>query len=118
MNKKNGLEDFSLEELSLIREEISKYEDINELKESLDNMITNKDLSNDINERFNFDMFKKLNIFSPYELEVLELNKIYNIKDLIEANLSNCVGMTQELKEKFEWARTMYGYKPKSKKNR
>ena len=93
MNKKNGLEDFSLEELSLIREEISKYEDINELKESLDNMITNKDLSNDVNERFNF-------------------------KDLIEANLSNCVGMTQELKEKFEWDRTMYGYKPKSKKNR
>ena len=118
MNKKKRIEDLSLETLEAIKDELLKYKDIDSFKESINNIIINKVESNDINERFNTEMFRKLYIFTPYELEILELNGIHNIKELIEADLNNCMGMTKEIKEKFEWARKMYSYNPSSKKNR
>lgn len=118
MNKKNRLEELRLDNLRIIQEELSNYEDINVFKETIDNIITNRELSNTVNERFDTEMFKKLNIFSPYEVEVLELNGIHNIKDLIETDLNDCIGMTKELKEKFEWSRKMYRYDSNNTKNR
>ena len=109
MKEKVKLEDFSLVELKLIKDSLEKFDDLESLDTYLSIMIEKKeDDRNNLNARFDMKMFEKLNVFEPTELRVLKFNGINNLEELINCDLGNFIGLTESMKEKFEWARKFY----------
>ncbi len=65
----------------------------------------NKERKQDINYRFKLEM---INTFSLEDKEVLKKNKIKNMLDLIEVNVSSLEGIDAITKESLEWAQKFY----------
>lgn len=104
------LDKLTIKELKQLKEELNNYNSIADLKRDLQTIIVIKEIDRekDIRYRFNMDMFIKLNIFDPIELEVLKLNNINNLLDLEECDIDNLIGITQTIKDKILWVLKMY----------
>ncbi len=104
------LSGMSLEELETFQEVVSQYPTIEELKHDLDIIISYKEEEKikSLNSRFDMDLFLKLQIFDPWELEVIRFNHIENLQQLIDCNLDELVGITPSIKRGLEWVRTFY----------
>ena len=104
--KKKNINDFTLDELKVIRSTLKDYDDIDNLKKTINDIILDKE--DNINVMFDIDGFIKLSIFDPEELLILQKNGIHNLQELIDCNLENLDGMTMGYYEKFDWARKVY----------
>ena len=104
------LKELNLNQLKQLKEELNEYSSIDELRDDLDTLLVLKkdEYDKDIRTKFNIDFFKKIGLFSPYELEVLNINNINNLLDLIECDLGNMIGIDSGFKEKLLWTIRMF----------
>ena len=108
VKKKKTIDDFSLDELKVIKKYIDYYTSFRELKEDLLQRIEDKCDFAHLYQRFDTEVFESCHIFEPNELEVLKNNNIYNFQDLIDCDLDSLKGITMVIKEKLDWARNFY----------
>ena len=108
--EKKRLEDFSLSELEELKGILETYHSLDEILEHFSILIKEKTEKKEQNPNalFNMEMFIKLQVFTPWELEVLVKNNINNIQELIDCDLDHLDGMTYTIKEKLDWARKFY----------
>ena len=108
--EKKRLDDFSLSELEELKGILETYHSMDELLERFSTLIKEKEEEKKINPnvRFNMEMFIKLNVFDPWELDVLVRNNINNIQELIDCDLDHLEGITITIKEGLDWARKFY----------
>ncbi len=113
------LETMKLEELKKIQEVVSQYGSMEELKHDLDTTIScrEEDKRKSLNVKFNMEMFIRLNIFDPWELDVIKSNKISNLQELIDCNLDELKGITPSVKKGLDWARKFYDMSSLEDKN-
>lgn len=119
------VKDLELGELEILESVISDYKSIGSLKGAITRRKKEleEEKSKSLNVRFNMEYFVKLNIFDPWEFEVIKLNNINNIQELIDCDLDSLVGITPSIKKGLEWCKKMYDMscfeeynnKPKSK---
>ena len=104
------LEGLNLDDLKSIKSIVSQYGSMEELINDLDTAISRREeeKAKSLNVRFNMDMFIKLNVFDPWELNVIKSNNISNMQELIDCNLDDLVGITPSVKRGLEWARKFY----------
>ena len=110
MKNKDLLKTFKLDDLKLFVSLIEQFDNKDEMLNALFSEINRREKENklSLNVRFDIKMIKRLNLFYPDELRVLEINKINNIQDLIDCDLDSLIGITESIKEKLEWARKFY----------
>ena len=110
MKNKDLLKTFKLDDLKLFVSLIEQFDNKDEMLNALFSEINRREKENklSLNVRFDIEMIKRLNLFYPDELRVLEINKINNIQDLIDCDLDSLIGITESIKEKLEWARKFY----------
>ena len=104
------LERLKTEDLKTMKEIVSQYGSMEELKHDLDTTIAarEEEASKSLNVRFNMDMMLRLQIFDPWELKVVQSNHISNLQELIDCNLDELVGITPSVKQGLEWVRKFY----------
>ena len=110
MKNKDLLKTFKLDDLKLFVSLIEQFDNKDELLKTLLSEIKSREdeRKQSLNVRFNINMIKKLNLFYPDELRVLEINNINNIQDLIDCDLDSLIGITESIKEKLDWVRKFY----------
>jgi hypothetical protein len=89
--KTEVLENKSIQELKELKKLVSNYGSIEELVESIDFEIERKKEQANIslNERFNLEMFKRLNMLQDYQIEFLRQNGILNLQSLIDCDIDD-----------------------------
>ena len=97
---------------------VAKYLKNNKKKQVLEEINRNikkrkKERKLDLNYRFKLYM---INTYSLEDRKVLEKNKIDNMLDLIEANISSLEGIDAVTKESLEWAQKFYDLRKKKVK--
>lgn len=99
-----------LETLKKMRECIINYSDISSLLLDIDYSISEKEeeMMTSLNVRFNMEMFIKLEIFTPDELKVIRDNNINNLKELIDCDLNELIGITPSIKYSLLQKRRFY----------
>lgn len=99
-----------LGELELLESVVSEYKNIGSLKGAIKERrkALEEENKRSLNVRFDMEYFVKLNIFTPWEFEVIKLNNINNIQELIDCDLDSLVGITPSIKRGLEWCRQMY----------
>ena len=113
MKKKETISDFSLSELTIIKNESLQYASLEDFQKSLTQRIEEgikkeEDIRKNPNIYFNRDLFVKLQIFDPWELEILDFYHIQNLQELIDFDMSQLVDVPISIREKLEWARSFY----------
>ena len=110
MKNKDLLKTFKLDDLKLFVSLIEQFDNKDELLKTLLSEIKSREdeRKQSLNVRFDIEMIKRLNLFYPDELKVLEINNINNIQDLIDCDLDSLIGITESIKEKLDWARKFY----------
>ena len=108
--EKKGILDFSIEELKIIIEASERAKDLEEFKRFLITIQEEKTKvrEEDLNTKLDLNMFRSLNIFTPYEIEILEANSINNLRDLLETDLSQISNVPNDILRHFDWARNIY----------
>lgn len=104
---KKNMSDFSLSELKTIKKFVDNFDSIGDLELMMFVLICDKEKHPGLNMLYTIDMLNKQGEFSPYELEVLAENQIYNLNDLIEADLGT-FNTTHEVRRHFDWVRKNY----------
>lgn len=89
MKKKKGIEDFSLDELIIVRNYISSYANTERVSMNMDSIIEKKRKETDFNHRLTIELMEQLHLFDGELLELLKLHGIKNIQDLIDSDLSD-----------------------------
>mgnify|MGYP006916073179 CR=1 FL=1 len=104
------IEHLTLDRLKEMKEVVSSYGSMEELNHDLNFAIATREeeKAKSLNVRFNMSLMKKLHVFDPWELKVVESNNIANLQELIDCNLDELVGITPSIKEGLEWVRTFY----------
>ena len=87
--KNEILKKISRKDLEKLKKIIKRYNSIDELIENIDLEIKTKKEQEKLtlNERFDLEMFRKLNLLPENQIEFLRQNKILNLQDLIECNM-------------------------------
>lgn len=119
MRAKKNLESFSQHDLKLIKREILKTGDINQVINRIDRIIYDKQIqkkeAKSSNERFDIELFKRLSIFPPRELQIIIDNDIENLQELLDVDLNTLIGITDSSREYIDWARHFYDMNTQSK---
>ena len=110
MSNIDKFKSFSLEDLKSFLALIESFENKDDMHNALIAEIIRREEERklSLNVRFDIKMIKKLNLFYPDELKVLEINNIKNIQDLLDCDLNSLVGITESIKEKLDWVRHFY----------
>ncbi len=88
-----------------------------EIIKELDSLIRKKERQRRLNLNYRFKI-EMISTFSMEDMAILKKNKIRNMLDLIETDISKLEGITQGTKASLEWARNFYdlsGIKTKRK---
>ena len=104
------LDKLNLQELKELKEYISKFASMGELINELDSNISTKQKvqKENPNIRFDIELFRKLSILEPSEINLLVENNINNLQELIDCDLNALIGITPSIKAKLEWTRQFY----------
>lgn len=107
---KKNLSDFTIEELEIIKTEITKVKSQEELIETIDKIITRKQEKTEkkeksYNEQITINM---LGCFLPTEEKILEKNGIYTLADLVNRKTETISEIGGSMKEKVNWARDFF----------
>ena len=111
---------FTTEELIEIREYISQYQDIEELKNALDITISRRKKAEKkkLNIRFSIDFMKELQILDPIQYKIMKKNNISNLQELLKCNLSKLEGIDSSIERDLDWIRHFYDMSSLDKKKR
>ena len=110
--KNEILKKINRKDLEKLKEIIKGYQSLDELIEDIDSEIkTKKDQEElTLNEKFNLNMFRKLNILPDDQIEFLRQNKILNLQDLIDCNIDELIKnkYSRALREELIFIREFY----------
>ena len=110
--KNEILKKISRKDLEKLKEIIKGYQSLDELKEDIDLEIkTKKDQEGlTLNEKFDLEMFRNLNILPDDQIEILRQNKILNLQDLIDCNIDELIKnkYSRALREELIFIREFY----------
>lgn len=112
MGSKRNLMSFSQQDLKLLKREILKTADVDLFINRIDRIVHEKQIPKEenksLNERFNIEIFKLLDIFPPRELQIIIDNEIDNLQELLDIDLNTLRGLTDSSREYIDWARHFY----------
>lgn len=110
--KNEILKKINRKDLEKLKEIIKGYQSLDELKEDIDLEIkTKKDQEGlTLNEKFDLEMFRNLNILPDDQIEILRQNKILNLQDLIDCNIDELIKnkYSRALREELIFIREFY----------
>ncbi len=106
---KKDINDFSLEELKLIRSYIGRFINIEAPKKALDMMISDKETEKEesLNQKFNIELMKK--VFDSELFSIIQEHEINNIQDLIDSDTDKW-NITTQRKIELEEAKSWYDF--------
>lgn len=108
--KKNNIEDFSKEDLYLVRNFIETNKDKITMLSEVDKMILEKEKKeHDMNHRLTIELMEQLHFFDSEMFEILKSHNIKNIQDLIDSDLSKW-NLTQQRRLELEEAKVWYDF--------
>ncbi len=108
--KKNNIEDFSKEDLYLVRNFIETNKDKITMLSEVDKMILEKEKKeHDMNHRLTIELMEQLHFFDSEMFDILKSHGIKNIQDLIDSDLEEW-GLTQQRRLELEEAKLWYDF--------
>ena len=108
--KKNNINDFSLEDLYLIRDFIETKKDINTMLLEVDSVIKEKEEKlDDMNHKLTIELMEQLHFFDSEVFNILKSHNIKNIQDLIDSDLSSW-NLTHQRRLELEEAKVWYNF--------
>jgi len=105
--KKNKIEDFSLDELKLIKSFIETHNDVNTMISEVDKVIDSR--INGINYRLTIELMEELHFFDREVFDILKSHNIKNIQDLIDSDLEEW-NLTKQRRLELEEAKLWYNF--------
>jgi len=108
--KKLDLNNFSIEELQVIKDALTESKDLDTAIEKVNSIIEYKNNPDNINVKLDIEMLEKYHFFPPQELEIIKANGIKNLEELHTADLGQFKGMTRSSREYIEWGREFFYY--------
>lgn len=105
--KKNKIEDFSLDELKLLKSFIETHNDVNTMLSEVDRIIDSR--VNSVNYRLTIELMEELHFFDREMFGILKSHNIRNIQDLIDSDLEEW-NLTQQRRLELEEAKVWYNF--------
>lgn len=108
MSNKKSFNDFSLEELFFIKEELKKVDSKEEFECLLDDAILSLTNDTSLNSRLTLDIMFELNMLPFDIMKILVQNNISNFEELKLVQINTLKGIDAISEEYLEWAQRFF----------